>query len=172
MDLLGGGGEVGVDDDAAEIAGDEQRRVFKSFAVLEKLRVSGVEVLVAALVFEGEEAAFPDIGVAVTAVELCRAFLKAEGFPRGIGFGRRGMGDEAAEIQKMLLGGGALLEFDVPPLGDECRGCHAVAIAWRAAGERQGGSGAQGRRIKKAMNLPQSRKGRKGSRRSFSLSLR
>ena len=44
-------------------------------------------------------------------------------------YGFDNLGDEAAEIEEMLLGGGALLEFDVPPFADECGGCHAVAAS-------------------------------------------
>jgi hypothetical protein len=39
VDLLAGGGEVGVDDDPGEVAGDEERRVLEGGAVLVELEV-------------------------------------------------------------------------------------------------------------------------------------
>ena len=41
----------------------------------------------------------------------------------GIGLGRRGLAEEPAEVDEVLLGGGALLELGGAPFGDELAGC-------------------------------------------------
>ena len=46
------------------------------------------------------------------------AALEAEGVACGIG-GGGGVGEDGAEIEKMLLGGGTLFQFRLAPFGDE-----------------------------------------------------
>jgi len=101
MDLLGGGREIGVNDDPVEVAGDKRGRVLQRLAVLEELCVGGVKVLVAAFVFDGEVAAFPDVGVAVAAALLGRALLETEDGADGIGLRRGRVADQGAEVEEV-----------------------------------------------------------------------
>ena len=50
------------------------------------------------------------------------ADLESQGDAGRIGLSQRGMADQAAEINKMLLGSRALFQGHVPPLGDELLG--------------------------------------------------
>ena len=102
-------GEIGVDDDAVQVADDEDGRTGEGVSVEEELIVGVVQILVLALVFPAEEILFPDIGKAVAAAVLFRALFKAEGFPRWIGLGGRGVAEHAAQVEEMLLRGGAFL---------------------------------------------------------------
>ena len=115
-------GEIGVDDDAVQVADDEDGRTGEGVAVEEELIVSVVQILVLAFVFPAEEILFPDIGEAIAAAVLFRALFKTEGFARGIGLGGRGMPEHPAKVEEMLLRGGAFLELNFSPLGDEFRG--------------------------------------------------
>jgi len=117
-----GVGEIGVDDDSVQVADDEEERVGERVAVKEELVIGVVQILVLTLVFPAEEILFPDIGEAIAAAVLFRALFKAKVFARGIGLGGRGMAQHAAQVQEMLLRGGAFLELDFSPLGDEFRG--------------------------------------------------
>jgi hypothetical protein len=89
VDLDGGIGEVGVDFEAIQIADDQERRVFKVFAVQEELLVGLFQALVFAFVFPGEFVAHPDIGPAFAA-GLVDAAL--EGVPGAVGIGGRRLG--------------------------------------------------------------------------------
>jgi len=73
--------EIGMDFKVAGVACDEQRRIVEGFAVLQELFVGLGKIGVRALVFESEEAAFPDIGPAVAAALSGRAFSKAKSSP-------------------------------------------------------------------------------------------
>jgi hypothetical protein len=55
------------------------------------------------------------------------AALKAERIARGVKLDRGWMTDQAAEVNKMFLGGRTLLQFDLPPLSYKiaCRHCFA-----------------------------------------------
>ena len=117
-----GFGEIGADDDAVQVADDEDWRAGEGIAVEEELIIGVVQILVLALVFPAEEILFPDIGEAIAAAVLLRALFKAEGFARGVGLGGRGMPEHPAHVEEMLLRGGAFLEFDFSPLGYEFRG--------------------------------------------------
>ena len=122
-----GFGEIGVDDDAVQIADDEEGRAGEGVAIEEELVVGVFQILVLAFVFPAKEILFPDIGEAIAAAVLFRAFFKAEGFARGIGLGGRGMAQHAAQVEEMLLRGGAFLELDFSPLGDEFGGVQRVS---------------------------------------------
>ena len=102
-------GEIGVDDDAVQVADDEDGRTGEGVAVKEKLIVGVVQILVLAFVFPAEEILFPDIGEAIAAAVLFCAFFKAEGFARWIGFGGRGVAEHPAQVEEMLLRGRAFL---------------------------------------------------------------
>jgi hypothetical protein len=88
-----------------------------------------MEVLVAALVFEGEMSPLPHVGVAAAAVELCRPPLEAETLAGRVRLGRRRVAGQAAQAEEVLLRGRALLQLDQPPFGDEFRGCHVLSQA-------------------------------------------
>ena len=100
-DFVRGGdglGEVGMDDDAVEVADDEEGRAGEGVAVEEELIVGVVQILVLALIFQTEEILFPDIGEAIAAAVLFRALLKAKGFARGVGPCRCGMAQHPAQV--------------------------------------------------------------------------
>ena len=147
VDLLPGGGEVGVDHQAVHVAGDEERRVLEVGAVLVELEVGGVEVLVLALVLPGEVAALPDVGPAVRAVLLRSALLEGEEVAGGVDPGAIywialrawGVVEEIAEVEEVLLGGGALGELDPAPLVDELGDVHGLTT--RPPAEALPGSG-------------------------------
>jgi len=115
-------GEIRADDDAVQVADDEEGRTGEGVAVEEELVIGVVQILVLALVFPAEEIFFPDIGEAIAAAMLFCALFKAEDFARGVGLGRGGMAQQVTQVQKMLLRGRAFLEFDFSPLGDEFSG--------------------------------------------------
>src|SRR6185503_4560213 len=77
-------GEVRMDDDAIHVANDEQGRVFKRLAVLQKLIISGVEVLMLPLVLPSEVSALPHISPALAAAVLVRAALESEPFAQRV----------------------------------------------------------------------------------------
>mgnify|MGYP007059527993 CR=1 FL=1 len=54
--------------------------------------------------------------------KIISAFLKGVLRAVGIVFSRRGLAEHAAQIDEMLLAGGALGKLDAGPLGDEPRG--------------------------------------------------
>ena len=83
-DLLDGVGEVGVDDDAVDVADHEERRVLEALAVLEELLVGAGEVGVLALVLPGEAAALPDIGPALAAALAISTRLEGEAGARRV----------------------------------------------------------------------------------------
>ena len=112
-------GKVGVNLERIDIRDDQQGRVFEGFAVLEKLLVSLIQVGVFALVFPGKMPAVPHIGEAVAAGQLPRPGLEGEERALGVKVSRSGVVDESADVEKMLLIGGAFFEFCLPPFGDE-----------------------------------------------------
>jgi hypothetical protein len=116
---LGGAGEVGVDFEALQVGDDEDRRVAEILAVLEELGVGRVEVGPVALVLPGEVVFPPDVGEPLSTLGLPRALL--EGVERAVlvGFGGGRHAEQAAEIEEVLLGGAALGQGAVAPLGLE-----------------------------------------------------
>ena len=72
-----------------------------------------------ALVFPAEVAAHPDVGPALAAVGLADAALEGVPGAVGIGLGRLGLAEQVAQIEKVLLVGGAFGEIGRLPLGDE-----------------------------------------------------
>jgi hypothetical protein len=120
-----------VDLEAVEIAHDQQRLVFEVFAVEQKLTVGGREVFVLALVFPAEVAAHPNVGPTLAAARLAHAALERVPGAFRVGGGGLGLGEQIAEVEKMLLAGAAFGEIDQPPFGDEILGCHArVPASW------------------------------------------
>jgi hypothetical protein len=59
---LAGVGEVGVDDDAIDVAHDEQRRILQRLTILQQLLIGFIEVGVFALIFQREELALHRAG--------------------------------------------------------------------------------------------------------------
>ena len=114
-----GVGEVGVDAKALAVADDQERRVAERAAVEQQLAVGFVQVGVVAFVLPGEVVALPDVGVALSAGRLGRARLEGVPGARRIGFGRRGMVEQPAEVDEMFLRHRALVQLDGTPFGDE-----------------------------------------------------
>ena len=81
---LGGGGKVRVDEDAIQIADDEEWRIFEGLAVFQKLIVGGFEGFVFPLVFKSEKAAFPDICPTVATAVFGGSALKGKCVARGV----------------------------------------------------------------------------------------
>ena len=117
-----GVGEVGVDAKALAVADDQERRVGECAAVEQQLAVGFVQVGVVALVLPGEVVALPDVSVALSASGLGRARLEGVPGARRIGFGRRGMVQQPAEVDEMFLRHRALVQLDGTPFGDESLG--------------------------------------------------
>ena len=136
VDLLGRAGEVGVDLEAVHVADDQQRRVFQVLAVQEQLLVGGGQVLVLALVLPAEVAAHPDVGPAVAAVGLVDAALEGVPGAVGVGLGRLGLAEQVAQVEEVLLAGGALGERHLLPLGDEFLRSHPGERRRRGAAEK------------------------------------
>lgn len=119
MDLRDGVGPVGVDEDAVHIGDDQERRVLQRYGVLLDLGQGAVDVLGLAFVFPGEAVLAADIGPTLAASGLGGAFFEGEGVAFGV-FGDRVLdAEKLAEVDEMGLGGGALLQLDRPPSGDE-----------------------------------------------------
>jgi len=86
--LLGDGvGEVRVDADFPHVRHDQQWRVVERVGVALELRVGLDEVLLRSLVFPGEAALFPHIGVATRAAELQGRLLEGVFGPVRVGLG-------------------------------------------------------------------------------------
>ena len=75
-----------------------------------------------ALVLPGEAVALPDVGPALAAGVPAGAAFEAVAVAGGIGLGRRGLAEEPAEVDEVLLGCGALLELGGAPFCDELAG--------------------------------------------------
>lgn len=130
---LGGVGEVGADDDPVEIGDDQQRRVFEVVLVPQELVVGLVEVLVRPLVLPGEVTAIPDVGPPLAAGRFGGALLEGVGRAVLVDLGRRRHIQDAAELEEVLLRGGALGAGDAGPVANEIDGVHAglpVAARW------------------------------------------
>ncbi len=122
VDALDGVGEVGVYENGVDVGYDEEGRVLQGLAVLEQLLIGFVEVGVFAFVLPGEVVFFPDVGPALAAASLGRAGFEGEGLAGGVFFGGGGVADEAAEVDEVLLAGGAFFEGGVAPFVDEVLG--------------------------------------------------
>ena len=113
-----------MDFEAVQVADDEQRRVFQGLAVLQQLLVGGDEILVLPFVFQPK---WPRIQTSAQpsppAVFLTPLF-KAVPLSLQVHVRRRGLGEQLAQVEKMLLAGGPLRKVDGLPLGDELGGGH------------------------------------------------
>ena len=135
--FLNGAVEVGANDEAHEIAGDEQWRVEQRLAVKQKLVAGLFEVLVLALVFPAEAILPPDIGEAFPRFRarferleiFDDALLKTEPIaPRGIGLGGCLLAEETAEVVEMLLIRGGFLAAVFGPLRFELGDGHRMLV--------------------------------------------
>ena len=122
-------GPVGADAEPRHVGDDQQRRVLQRQRVLPQLVESRVQVGAPALVFPGEAMALPHIGPAVAAAVLARPALEAIALARRVGFRRRRLAEQPAQIDEVLLRRRALLQLGRPPLGDERSRRHAASDA-------------------------------------------
>src|SRR5690606_25789277 len=90
--------------------------------ILLELLVGFVQVGVFAFVFPGEIATLPHVGPALPATELVGTGFEGEARAAGIVLGGCGMADQAAKVDEMFLGSGALFERGIAPLGDKSLG--------------------------------------------------
>jgi hypothetical protein len=114
-----------VDLDPVEIGDHEERWVLEGVLVVDELAVGGPQVLALALVLPGEEALLPDIGEAVTAVELLGPLLERVPGAGRVGIGRGRLAEHPAEVAEVGLGRGALAGRHTAPFRGELGGGHA-----------------------------------------------
>lgn len=101
-------GEVRVDADLPHVRHDQQRRVVERVGIALELRIGLDEVLLRPLVFPGEAALLPDIGIAAGAAELQRRFLEGVFGSVRVDLRRFLHVEQFAQIEKMLLRRGFL----------------------------------------------------------------
>ena len=115
---------VGADPEPHHVGDDEQRRVLERQGVLPELVERCVKVRPLALVLPSEVVALPDVRPAVAAGVPARPALEAVRVPRRVGLGRGRLAEQAAQVDEVLLGRGALLQLGGSPLRDELVWCH------------------------------------------------
>jgi hypothetical protein len=103
-----------VDANLLHVRHDEERWIAECIGVLLQLRVGFDQIAVRALVFPDEAAILPDIGEALAVADFAGRFLEIE-----IRGARLIDAEQVAQIEKMLLGGGALAAGVAAPLLDE-----------------------------------------------------
>ncbi len=172
MDIGNGAGEGGMDDDPVQVGDDQERWVFQGRGVKLQLLEGILEVFALALVLPAEAGAFPHVRPAIPAPGLGGALLEAVPGAGGVGLGGRGLVQEAAQIEKVLLGGGALLEVGVSPFGDELVGGHVTSgqirgAVWTALGRPRRWSSSGG-----TVNIPHSKNTRREKRAPWQAHLR
>jgi hypothetical protein len=158
----GEAGEVGPDLDRLEVGDDEEGRVLQRVAVALELEVGGLEVLPLALVLPGEEAALPDVGEAVAALQLLGPLLEGVPGALGVGVGGSGLTQDAAQVDEVGLRGRALGGRDAAPLGGELagrQGADDTGRGWRGEWTRANAGGGGARR-----GRAQTARGRSGRR--------
>ena len=99
---------VGVDDDPLHVADDQIGRVLQVERIGLELAQRSVQVLVLALVLPAEAALAPDVRPAVSAAGLGRPALEAVALAMRIVFRRRGLAEQPAQVQEVLLAALAL----------------------------------------------------------------
>jgi hypothetical protein len=113
-----------VDLDPLEIGDHEERWVLERVLVVDELAVRGLAVL-AVLVLPGEEALLPDVGEAVTPVELPGTLLERIPGARRVGLRWPRLTEHGAQVQEVGLGGGTFAGRHAAPLRGELEGGHA-----------------------------------------------
>jgi len=73
--------EVGPDDEAVEITGNQEGWILQGVLVAQELVIGGLQIFPLPLVLPAEKALLPDIRETVSAAMLGRALLEAEGAP-------------------------------------------------------------------------------------------
>ena len=117
VDALGGGGEVGVDFEAVEVADDEKWRVAEIFTVVIDLLVGGFEIFMLALVLPGEVVAKPDVGEAFGAGGLGEGLIECVALAGGVGGCGMRLAEHVAEVDEVRLRATAFAEgVDLPAL--------------------------------------------------------
>ena len=112
-------GPVGADAEPPHVGDDQKRGVLQGEGVLPELVEGAVEVGEPALVLPGEAMPFPHVGPAVATGLLSGALLEAVDLAGRVGLGWRRLSQGSAQVDEVLLRGGAFLQLRRPPLGDE-----------------------------------------------------
>ena len=131
-------GPVGCNAETSHIRHDQQWWVFQRQRILSQLAERLVEVGVFALVLPGEVTSFPHVRPAVFAGVLSRAALEAIPLARGVVFRRRGLAEQTAKVEEVLLGRRALFQLGSLPLGDELVRGHPLGPSSRSERSAQG----------------------------------
>jgi hypothetical protein len=129
MDIRHRAGEGGVDDDGLDVRDDQERRVLQGRGVDLKLLEGDLEILALALVLPAVAAAPPDVRPALPSPGLGGALLEAVPGTDRVRLRRCWLIQQPAEVDEVLLRGGALLEGRVPPLGDKLVWGHGACLS-------------------------------------------
>ena len=119
-------GPVGADSEPPHVRDDQQRRVLQRQRVGPKLSESSVEIGSLSLVLPGKVVALPDIGPAVPAGVLASTPLEAVCLAGRVGLGRGRLAQQPAQVDRVLLRLGALLQLGGVPLRNELVRRHQV----------------------------------------------
>jgi hypothetical protein len=113
-----------MDLEAIHVTDDQEPRVLQGFPVQQQLLVGLRQAAFLALVFPGEPAAHPHVRPPFAAAGLVDAAL--ERIPSALRIGRRRLVliQQVAQVQKVLLGGAALRQLHLFPLGNEILRSH------------------------------------------------
>ena len=87
-----------------------------------------------ALVLPGEVVALPDVCPAVAAGVLARTPLEAVPLTSGVGVGRLRLIQQLAQVEEVLVRGGALGQRGSAPFGNEGVRSHSGALASKRCG--------------------------------------
>ena len=115
--------------EAFEVAHDEQGRLAQRLVVVEELLVGRPQVLALALVLPAEVVLEPHVGEAVARARALRAFLEGVEVAGGVDLVGGRLVDEAAEVEEVFLGGGALGALRGDPLAREPGCVHREILA-------------------------------------------
>ena len=130
--LAGRAGEMGVHLDAQAVTDHQQRRAFQRQCVHHQLPQRAFQALARCLVFPGEMAAQPHVSKAVGALLAQRGRAAGLGHTAleavGVGVGRLGHAQHAAQVDEVGLRAGAFIQFVGSstrlPLADEILSLH------------------------------------------------
>ena len=119
-------GPVGADAEPNHVRDDQQRRVLEGKGVLPQLLKGPVEIGMLAFVFPCEVPPLPHVGPSCPARVLARTALEAVDLAGGVGFGRRGFTQQAAQVDEVLLTAGTLFQFRPAPLVNKVMWLHSI----------------------------------------------
>lgn len=117
-----------MDFNPVQVRYDPRRRVFERLPVQVQLLIGGCEVRLPTLVLPGEVATIPDVCPAVPAHRFRCAALEGEDFPGRVHVSWRRMTQHSAQVEEMILGSGAFLQFNADPLLLELNGLTVVLL--------------------------------------------